>query len=386
MRLRAGLPGLLLGLLLAGCQTTDVAPAASATAALEDDEQRLWARAREEQEAIERSGFLVRQPALEAYLDGLLAQLQTRPLGAGGQLHAHVVVDPTLNAFALPDGTIYIHSGLLTRLENEAQLATVLAHELTHSTHRHALKNIRNLKNQTGFYASLTMSTGGMGGLLGLLGAASSISGYSQELEREADATGFRQLRLVGYDPQESPKVFRTLLAESRRSKIKEPYFFGSHPRLSERIASYEELVAALPPAQRQGRVGAAEFHAAIAPVYALNAGAALHAGDFEGALDSARRRLAQAADDAPAQLVLAETFRRRAQGQDLAEALRLYQALATRPDAPAEAHRGLGLLLLKTDKPAAAAAFRRYLQNKPDAADRGHIETYLRQCESSSS
>lgn len=384
--MRTGLPALLLGLLLAGCQTTDVAPASSSTAALDDDEHRLWLRAREEQEAIERSGFLVRLPSLDAYLDGLLTRLQTRPLGAGGRLHAHVVVDPTLNAFALPDGAIYIHTGLLTRLDNEAQLATVLAHELTHSTHRHGVRNLRNLKNQTGFYASLTLSTGGMGGLLGLLGASSAISGYSRELEHEADEVGFRQLMQVGYDPRESLKVFRILLAESRRSKIKEPYFFGSHPRLEERIASYEQLVAALAPGQKQGLTGEAEFRTAIAPVYVLNANAALHAGDFDAALDSARRRLAHAADDTPAQLVLAETYRRRAQGKDLTEALRLYQTLATRPDAPAESHRGLGLLLFKTDKTAAAAAFRRYLQAQPDAADRGHIETYLHQCESNSS
>lgn len=383
MKFRAA--ALLLLLWLPACQTTDIAPAKDATASLEDDERRLWTRAREEQETLDQSGFLIAAPEIEAYVNELLARLHSAPLAQGARLHAHLLIDPTLNAFALPDGTIYIHSGMLARLQNEAQLAAVLSHELTHATHRHALRGYRNVKNQTGLLASLTAGTGGAGALLGLVGAMSAISGYSKDLEREADETGFRLYVAAGYDPQESTKVFRTLLAESKRSKIKEPFFFGSHPRLEERITNFEQFVAGLPAAQQHGREGtnrAEAYEAVMAPVFLRNADAALRANDHDFARESAERFLRVHPDDPRALLLIADSRRKHAGPDDAAEALRLYRQLVEKAAGLPEAHRGLGLMLFKQgDKPAAAAAFHRYLELKPDADDRSFIENYLQQC-----
>jgi predicted Zn-dependent protease len=237
-------------LLLSGCQSTDIGPNLGAGATqvrLTDDEQRLWSRSREEETTLDQSGFRPDLPAGEAYLTGVIRSLHPDVLPDGSQLRVKILVDPTLNAFALPDGTIYIHTGMLARIRNEAQLATVLGHELTHTTHRHAVKNYRNVKNQSAFYATFTVGTGGVGGLLGLVGAYAAVSGYSQDLEREADQEGFALLRGHGYDVRESPKVFRQLLADTTRTKVKQPYFFGSHPRLEERIANFEALIAVQP-------------------------------------------------------------------------------------------------------------------------------------------
>lgn len=374
-------------LLLAGCQTTNVPPATSSTAALEEDERRLWLRAREEQATLDQSGLVLGLPAATDYLDTLVARLQAQPLPNGARLRTRIVADPTLNAFALPDGTIYIHTGMLAQLENEAQLATVLAHELSHTTHRHALRGWRQLKNQTGFMVSFAIGTGGIGGLLGWLGAATAVSGYSQELESEADQLGFARLVQEGYDPRESPKVFRLLLAESKRSKIKEPYFFASHPRLTERIENFDALVARLPAAQRQGRLGSEEYRAVMVPVFVANAGVAAQSGDFDAALRSGQRVLEFEPLHRGALLAQAETLRRRGHEQDRSEAMRVYRQLTTFADCPPEAHRGLGLVLFKTgDRAAAAASFRHYLAAQPQAADRGHILNQLQQCENSSS
>ncbi|MDQ5980896.1 MAG: beta-barrel assembly-enhancing protease, partial [Verrucomicrobiota bacterium] len=120
----------------AGCESTNVAPLTGEATVLAGDEQRLWQRAREESATLDRSGLVVNDPALDDYLNGVLARLYRDPLPRGARLHLRVLTDPTLNAFALPDGALYIHTGMLARLENEAQFATVLAHELTHTTHR----------------------------------------------------------------------------------------------------------------------------------------------------------------------------------------------------------------------------------------------------------
>jgi predicted Zn-dependent protease len=369
-----------------GCESTNVAPMSGEATVLADDEQRLWLRAREESAVLDRSGLIVNDPALEDFLNGVLDRLYRDPLPRGGRLQLRVLTDPTLNAFALPDGALYIHTGMLARLENEAQFATVLAHELTHTTHRHALKGFRHLKNQTGFLATFTGITGGVGGLLGLLSTAASVSGYSKDLEREADREGYRLLVSAGYDPRESSKVFQLLLDESKRSKIKQPYFFGSHPRLAERRDTFAELARAHTPGENTGRVAAEAYAAALSRVFRLNAVAALQAGDHDAALFSIRRHLALHPDNLAAQLVEADIHRRRNAEGDAALALAGYQRIAAAADAPAAAHRGIGLVLFKQgDKPGAAAAFRRYLELEPEADDRAYIEDYLKLCEANS-
>ena len=377
--------GALLAVLLCsgGCESTNVAPATHAGMNLDADEQRLCARVAEERDTLDRSGFVAPWPEVEAYLDRVLAGLHPGPLPAGGQFKVHVLVDPTLNAFSLPDGTIYLHTGMLARLDNEAQLAAVISHELTHATHRHGLKSYRNIKNESAFLVTLTVGTGGIGGVLGLIGVNASISGYSQDLEREADAEGFKLLVGAGYDPHEAPQVFRKLLEESKRSKLKQPFFFGSHPRLEERIASYDALIARLPAGRPPGRLGVAELEAILPPMLVANAEAALRAGDFDIARTCAERALQLHADDPQAGFQLAEVFRKRGEKGDLDAALARYRSLAAAHPDFADAQRGLGLTLLKSgDKPAAAAAFARYLALRPQANDRAYIESFLQQCQ----
>lgn len=378
---------LALAVLLAGCGGTlpPPSPPVDATGIPADEEQRIWARSVEEQQKLDRSGLIADRPELNAYLEDVLARLNPRPLAGDTPFRVRVVVDPTLNAFAYPNGAIYIHTGLLARIEDEAQLATVLAHEAVHATHRHALAHQRQTRGATGFAATLTVGTLGLGGLLGGVGALAAISGYSKEHEREADSVGFAQLVAAGYDPAAAIEVFRLFAAEAKRAKKKEPYFFGSHPRLRERIASFESLVAALPPERRAGGERYAERYAAqIAPLLAANAEAALRAGDPEAALDSIRRGLALLPGSPDLRLVEADALRRRQTGDDLERAGDLFEFLSAEENAPAETWRGLGLVRQKQNNLAAAAlAYRRYLELAPEAPDHAFIDSLLAQCTS---
>src|SRR5207244_395643 len=124
-----------------------------------------------------------------------------------------VMSDPTLNAFAMPNGRIYVHSGLLARLDNEAQLAMILGHEMTHVTDRHALRFNNDAQNKQILYTVLAVAASigvavaagsrakagdhvgaavigqTANAILGLglqLAAIASINGYGRDLEREA--------------------------------------------------------------------------------------------------------------------------------------------------------------------------------------------------------
>lgn len=375
-------------LLLVGCESTNVAPLADAGVPLEKDEREILAKVRAEEANLLHSGFVIEMPEVDDYLNALLARLYPHSLPGDFQLHARLIADPSLNAFVLPNGAMFVHSGLLARLENEAQLATILGHELNHAVLRHPLKSYRSMKNHAAFANSLYIGGGGsVFTLLTSLGALSSAMGYSRDLEREADVAGFQLVVAAGYDPRECAQVFRLLLAAAEREPRKESFFFGSHPRLAERSANFRELVANLPADRREaGRRESDVFAGVLPPVLYVNARAALQKGDLEAAGDSARRALELHAGDAHALYFLAEVHRRRAAASDRAEALRYYrEALAVDPKL-SEAHRGLGLELMKAgQRPEAASAFHRYLELAPEASDRSHIQEFIRQCETQS-
>ena len=89
-------------------------------------EKSLWQEADEFDRALAHAGKVNPDPALNAYLQGIMDRLYPE---FGGRLRVRPLNAQQINAFALPNGSIYVNSGLIARFENEAQLATVLAHE-----------------------------------------------------------------------------------------------------------------------------------------------------------------------------------------------------------------------------------------------------------------
>ena len=100
-------------------------------------ENSLWQEADEFDQALVRAGKVNADPALTAYLQGIMDRLYPE---FGGRLHVHLLNAQQINAFALPNGSVYVNAGLIARFQNEAQLATVMAHEGAHFTHRHSLQ------------------------------------------------------------------------------------------------------------------------------------------------------------------------------------------------------------------------------------------------------
>ena len=209
--------------LLTACETTPITPmhGYEDTQSLTPEESRLWYSAAELDQQLEKSGSLYKDEDLRAYIEAVMHKLYPEYDDA---IMVHIVDSPSLNAFALPNGSIYINTGMLSRLENEAQVATVLAHEGVHFTNKHSWKQRRNVKNSTAFSTGFGMVVGipGIGDLISL----SSIYGYSKDLEREADAEGFKRLQAAGYDVRQAPVTFEFLLAEVEALDIDEPYLF----------------------------------------------------------------------------------------------------------------------------------------------------------------
>ena len=131
-----------------------------------------------------------------------------------------VIDQPDINAFALPDGYIYINRGLITYLNSEAQLVAVLAHEVGHVTANHHARGERAQIGSSvvsGLLAVLTRSADV--GEASALWGTSMVSGYGREMELEADELGSKYLFQSGYDPQAMIDVISLLKDHERFEK-----------------------------------------------------------------------------------------------------------------------------------------------------------------------
>ena len=378
---------LILCSLTAGCLTTSLPPVTK-DFRLEDDEKRLWQRAKEEQKALNNSGLVYQDNELEDYLNKTARKLQPPEILSPISFRIMVIKNPYLNAFAFPNGVIYIHTGILARMDNEAQLATLLGHEMTHCTHRHALRVFRNRKNKVVDLATLQEKQIGYDGavdlsaLLGSTGWMAAVTGYSREFETEADMVGIRLVVKAGYDPNEAPKLFEHLTEELAEEKIREPFFFGTHPKLEDRIENYRNFLDTRYQGRKAGAKNTQIFLTKLHKVILDNAFLDLKAGRFYSAQRGAKKYLKTKPNDPRAYYLLGEISRQRKKRNDADTAKAYYKkALSIKPSYP-DPLRAIGLLYYKEGKKTLAKrSFESYLSLSPRAPDKAYIKHYLQQC-----
>jgi predicted Zn-dependent protease len=358
----------------AGCvvpRAERVPPVTAPGYRLDADEARLWREAAELEARARKSGAVLDDRALERYLAGVARRLAPRGALEHLDVRVRVIETPALAAFITPDAAIFVSMGLLSRLENEAQLAMVLGHELTHAVNRHHLVEYRTYKGGID-------STAGLPFGLGSLGTQAAVTGYSRDLEQEADEQGLGLVAAGGWDVREAPRPFEHLAEWVKEERIQEPYSFASHPRLKERIESTRALLEERYGRQRAaGDAGKDRYRQAVREVILATARLDLAAGRFGVAERGAEDYLALNPRSAAAMTVLADAARQRG-GKD-ERALELYRKAAALDPGCAEAQRGLGLALARRDDRAGArAALRAYLRLAPAAVDRAWIEGEL--------
>ncbi len=375
-------------IILAGCATTSLPPVTQ-DFRFEEDEKGLWLRSEEEQKVINRSGIIYPDEEIETYVNGIARKLQPTEVYTHIPFKVVIIKNHLLNAFAYPNGVVYVHTGILAKMDNEAQLATLLAHEMSHVTHRHLIKRLRDIKNKTAFLSTVSVTLGGVGGglgefatLIGALGTLASVTGYSRDLETEADMEGLKLMMKAGYDPEESSKLFSHLKKEIEEEKKKEPFFFGTHPRLQERVENYDNLLKTQYKDKRGGIQNSEIFLEKIHKVILDNSRLDLKAGRFKTAERGVEKYLTIKSTDPKAYCVLGEIYRQKAEKGDLEKAKEHYQkAISIDPSYP-DSHRGMGFIHYKQgEKELAKYSLEQYLSLSPQAMDRAYIEEYIKQC-----
>jgi predicted Zn-dependent protease len=158
----------------------------------------------------------------------------------------HVVDDASVNAFAIPGGFIYVTRGLMSSINTEAELATVVGHEIAHVTNRHSVQQISKAQLAQlglGIGSVLSSDIAKFGQLAGA-GLSLLFLKYGRDAENQADAGGFRYALGQNYDVREMPKVFQTLgriSATSGGGKL--PEWLATHPDPGNRIKHIEKML-----------------------------------------------------------------------------------------------------------------------------------------------
>ena len=362
----------------------------------EQDEVDLWESASGHENRIRNSGRTLDNRAVEAYLEELAEKLLGDRLAhLNIEIDFMLVGDPTLSGWAYPYGTIGLHSGLIVRMDNEAQLAAIVAHEISHFLQRHTYREMLDGDRQSafgkglGFLASLAVAseTGSFDpnimDVTGNFWTNLATSGYSKKNEYVADEEGLMMMHQAGFEIAEAIPAFEAL-GENEVYGAGDPRkMWSSHPRLEDRIRNLQKEIRRMKRKRDfvEGTVpDGIDYDRNIAPLLLTNAKLDLREQQFQRAREALVRYIAAVPDDPEAHFLLGETHRgEQPRGPDFSAALAAYAAALENDSGYALAHRETGMAhRISGDAASARRAFEAYLEYAPNAVDAGIIRAYM--------
>ena len=338
------------------------------------DEGGLWAMMDREETRLRRSPFAIKDAEFAAYIQDIACRL------AGDHcpdVRVHLVRNRFFNASMAPNGMMQVWTGLLLRVDNEAQLAAVLGHEIGHYLQRHTLNQLRDLKSRAAFGQFL-----GAFGAVGLVGQIGMLAGgfaFSREHEREADRIGLMLMSRAGYDPREAAKVWDNLLHELKARPDGDPFrnnpLFATHPAAEERRETLTRLAAELP----DGVTNEQAWQQKTARYLRDWLNEEVKRGQFEESLALLTRLVRRSTKQPDYLWARGDVYRLRGREADYDAAVADYKAAAALGGEPPETHRGLGMVYRSRGQAVEAkASFARYLELAPQATDALMIKNYM--------
>ena len=386
-------------------------------------------------ERFEKDGAVYHDPVLDAYLNrvGMAVVADKKLENVAWKFRA--LRDPVPNAFALPNGSIYINTGLLALLDDENQLAAVIAHEITHVSGRHTYLRNRSLRkkmlainimNTIGTWNPLGGATGLAINLIATISPfmlAVSVLGYSREQEKEADLEGLKAATAAGFAPEGMPNSFKAMQRDVEGEQLNS--FYSDHPKLQERVNYTTSSISA--DARKLSEVEAKtarnDYLALMEIIDRHNVDLAINEGRFRSAVYVSQKLVTLHPDSSENLFYLAESYRmlgpRNAEltqqqltsGAKKKEAKTRNKRTLEEQDAEllktpagqeawktnsaksetlflralelnrfnASAHRGLGMLYERLNrKPEAAGEYAKYLELAPNAVDTERVRRRL--------
>lgn len=212
----------------------------------------------------ERQIPMLNDSRMDSYLNSLGRRLAAKAPGERYPYQFKTVNDQGLNAFALPGGFLYINRGVIEAADNEAQLASVMAHETSHVALRHGTNQASKSYAAQVPLALLggALGSNSVGAVLAQIGAGftlnSALLKYSRDAERQADVMGTQILYDSGFDPRAMAQFFEKIQNESRRGRP--PQWLSSHPNPENRVERVNQEIDLLGGPPRGYKTDSAEF------------------------------------------------------------------------------------------------------------------------------
>lgn len=346
------------------------------------DERGLWQEADEQERLTRDSEFVIRDEALNTYVRGVLC----KAVGEDrcGSVRLYIVRVPFFNAYMTPNGTMVVWSGLLLRMRNEAELASVLGHEFAHFEKRHGLQSFKKARGTTDLLAWANFTI--FGGLI-QQAAIGSFFSFSRENEKEADLTAAAYMSRADYPVASFADIWARLLDEEDATRLarnqkskrnRNTPFFATHPTSLDRTNYLRDLAQSV---DREGQdPHKTEFRDAIGPYWLEWMQDQLKLNDF-GGTDYLLSLMNEPDLQHNVQFARGELYRQRGNPRDLVNAAEFYRNSIAAGNAPAEAHRGLGLSLLRSGVLVEGKGeLRKYLELVPDASDAKLVQALVNQ------
>ena len=360
--------------------------------AADEDEKGMWQMMERVEEEVSGSNLLVRGPALTAYLGDLIGHVGGP---AAKDMRIYLARIPEFNAVMFPTGFTVVFTGLLLRMRNEAQLAGVIAHEGSHFLRKHQLRQWRDMRKKTDVFAFLAMGAGVAGGAAGVyagdlvqlaqFGTILSLLRYNRTLEAEADAMGVQLLADAGYDPMAMSETWEQLIGEldlsakyRRKKRERDFSLFSTHPSPESRLADLKVSATEVKVPGKAYDAYQDRYLGALAKVRPMLLDDQVKLND-PGASQYIVNTLAKDGWNGLLRFHEGEIWRLRNRSGDEVRAAQGYEAAVLYPDAPADAWRWHGIMLMKQGRPVEArAAFSRYLQMAPTAPDAAMVRQMM--------
>ncbi|MXY90080.1 MAG: M48 family metalloprotease [Gammaproteobacteria bacterium] len=233
---------------------------------LDEDEAGIWMIVEKQEQYLRTSPYRIENEHLDRFLHDISCRLAPDQCD---EIRIYVLRTPGLNAFMMPNGAMFIQSGLLLRMTSTSELAAVIAHEITHYSQKHSIENIRrwNRANNTLSVIGAVVSAAGSVATLGATSyesyqsaldlsntallmlqtaqifSAFQLIAYGRDDERESDMYGLELLARAGFDPLSASRVWENYLVEEEYAGTERAFsFLSTHPLPQDRMQYLKEL------------------------------------------------------------------------------------------------------------------------------------------------
>src|SRR2546423_1341854 len=220
-------------LVAAGCGSGGLGLGGASSVSLDQE----WQLGQQMAAQVEKQVQLVRDPQALAYVRMVGERIHAATPLANRPFEFEIVNDPSVNAFSIPGGHVYINTGLIAQADKADMLAGVMAHEISHIVHRDVLKQVEQ-QNEIAAVGSILLgqNPSALSQIVAQVVAGGAMARFSRADEKAADDAGLQFMSAAGYDPHGMLDMFQKLLALDKGGNSSVARFFQDHPGTQDRI------------------------------------------------------------------------------------------------------------------------------------------------------